>query len=239
MAEKRKSKKESATDEPVSVVSETEEMVDMSTSVTDNPEFNVPESVYNLPLRRDQFLSPIDYKKFIKAVERMVRGSMEYREWVHYLKNELDIQECEITHEKDTECSIEIHHHPISLFNVCSLVLDTLMEQNEKFSTFDVAQIVISLHFMNKIGFVPLLKSIHEKYHNGFLLIPIEACRGSWRCLLEEFVVSPEIQVAVEKLASVTKACVTQYWQRNNYALENGKQLVIESKPGGINEDNK
>jgi len=212
--------------------------------VQENPKFEVPHAAFNLPLRRDAFTSPIDYKKFVKSVERLVRGSMEYKEWVTYLKNELNIQECEITHERDSECSIEIHHHPISLYNICSIVLDTVMENKEKFSTFDIAQIVISLHFMNKVGYVPLLKSIHEKYHNGFLLIPIELCHGQWKEILLDFVIAPEIQMAVSKLSAVTKEHALQHWQRNSYVLENKSPdpVAIENKQeGGMpqHEDNK
>jgi len=197
---------------------------------TANPVFKIEESQFNLELKKNFFYTVNDYKYFIKAVEKMVRTAPEYRNWTKYLRTEMNVTECVLTHETNEECSIEIHHHPISLFNVCCMVTDTLMQEKEKFSTFDVAQIVIGLHFADKVGYVPLVKTLHEKYHNGFLDIPIELIRGEWKFLTQNLNMSPDIQIVVNKLSEIGIEHASESWLKGAYKPD-PDQLLIEDKP--------
>jgi hypothetical protein len=189
-------------------------------NIDDNPMFQVEGSKMLIPLKRDNFPTIGHYKKFINSVERQVRSSPEYKDWISYLRGELGATECSLTHEVNDETSVEIHHHPISLFNVCSIICNTLMTKGEFFSTFDVAQFVIALHFQGKVGFIPLVKSIHEKFHNGFLDIPIDLVKGDWRFLVDNFVCPPEVQVVVNKFASIGLANASTVWTNSNYQSE-------------------
>ena len=40
---------------------------------------------------------------------------------------------------------------------------------------------------MNKIGYIPIIKSLHEKFHNGFLNIPIDLVKGNYLQFLNEY----------------------------------------------------
>ena len=45
----------------------------------------------------------------------------------------------------------------------------------------------MELHFKNKIGYVPLLSSLHEKFHNGFLQIPKELLHGDYNFFIKNY----------------------------------------------------
>jgi hypothetical protein len=38
----------------------------------------------------------------------------------------------------------------------------------------------MNLHYENNIGYIPLLESMHEKFHNGHLDIPISYVHGNY-----------------------------------------------------------
>ena len=60
----------------------------------------------------------------IKAVERIVRSSIEYKQYIQFLKTEIDMTECSyfknISNKNNPKVSIEIHHEPFTLFDITS-----------------------------------------------------------------------------------------------------------------------
>jgi len=201
-----------------------------------NSIFKIDSSSYNLPMKIDIFESVQKYKYFIKNVEKMVRGSQEYRNWISYLKNELSVDQCMLTHESMSEVSIEIHHHPISLRNICCIVTDTMMQNKEKFTSFDIAQIVLGLHFANKVGYIPLVKTLHEKFHNGYLKIPISLVQGEWEYITSNFIVSPEISIVIKKYAEIgDEALLNITWKKDDYDGIN--QLGLNKKENNLSKN--
>lgn len=136
------------------------------------------EHPFKLPLRRKEFSQEVEYKKFIKNVEQTVRRSSEYREWKQYIIDVLGINSCIITQESMSDCGLEIHHHIPSLYVLVSTMVNQKLETGEPFCSFDLCTDIIELHFQNKVGYVPLITSMHEKFHNGALEIPINYVRG-------------------------------------------------------------
>ena len=43
------------------------------------------------------------------------------------------------------------------------------------------------------IGIVPLAGTLHKKYHNGFLDIPLQLVKGNYKKLLEFYDIDPEL----------------------------------------------
>ena len=112
---------------------------------------------------------------------------MEYKLWVSYIKDVLQVNCCVITQERMDEVTIEIHHHIPSLFVLVKALTNKRIEREEEFSTFDIAMEAIEMHFANRVGYVALLKSMHEKFHNGFLHIPTEMIRGDYRHFIDYY----------------------------------------------------
>lgn len=142
---------------------------------------------FRLAMRISNFENEASFNKFIKNCEKIVRGSLEYREWKNYIIDVLGVNECMITHENIAELTLEVHHHVPSLFAVVKAIVSKHIEQGNKFSTFDIALETMEMHFQNKIGYAILIKSMHEKFHNGYLNLPISKIRGDYVGFIKEY----------------------------------------------------
>jgi len=153
----------------------------------ENLELYAENHPFRLPLRVKDFENEAELKKFLKNCEKLVRGSLEYKYWRDYIKDILGVNTCMVTSEKMEECTIEVHHHIPSLYSLIKAIVLKNIEEQEEFSTFDISMEAIKLHFMNKVGYVTVIKSMHEKFHNGFLNIPIEYVKGDYRYFLSNY----------------------------------------------------
>jgi len=164
-------------------------------------------SPYILPMRIRDFNDEKECFKFLKVVERIIRISSEYKLWREYIKENLGEKYCKITGEKDEETSVELHHHPFSLFSLCKFVTKDYMLNGKTFCSFDVACDVIELHYKMKASFIPLVSSLHEKFHNGFLELPMEFVIGDWKWILNKYghLMDEEDKEIVRKRIGVNK----------------------------------
>ena len=146
------------------------------------PEYT--ENIYDLSDEKS-------YNKFISDVEKEVRGSFEYKRLINYLKKYCGMNQCayfeNTTMNPDSKVTIEIHHHPFTLYDICTIVMAKRMYYNESLELEMVAKEVIKLHYEDKVGLIPLSKTPHKLYHNGFLQIPLESVRGNWRAFKNEY----------------------------------------------------
>lgn len=169
----------------------------------------------------DEFLTDKEEYKFVRDVERMIRTSQEYKKWINFVHGTLGTNYiCYLTGVSADECNIELHHHPISLFQYIQIVLNNA----EDFTTFSIAEKVMSLHFDNKIGFVPLSKTSHELYHNKYLKIPIDIVEGDWEKIFYEYEIPEEIKSKVEACKTVKFDNVAETWAVKE------KQYVVKTK---------
>jgi len=172
---------------------------------------------FSLSLRINNFENEADYKKFIRNCEAGVRRCLEYRHWKRYIIDVLQINECMITHEKISDLTIEVHHHIPSMYVLVSALVNRQIENNEEFCTFDICQEAIGLHFQNKIGYVTLIKSMHEKFHNGKLGIPINFVKGDYRYFIQNFrkyMDEADLETIDDRLATNESNCS---WSRDEY----------------------
>ena len=180
---------------------------------------------FRLSLRINNFENESAYKKFVKNCEMMIRRSIEYKLWRNYIVDVLQVNECAITHESMEDVTIEVHHHIPSLFTlVCGLV-NKCIDKDQEFCTFDICQEAIELHFKIKIGYVALLKSMHEKFHNGKLTIPISFVKGDYNFFVREFskfLDEDELDKIDLRLATNESNCT---WSKDDYpvAAEGGR----------------
>jgi hypothetical protein len=175
---------------------------------------------FRLSLRISNFENESAYKKFVRNCEMMIRRCAEYKLWRNYIIDVLQVNECAITHETMEDVTIEVHHHVPSLFAlVCSLVNECI-DKNKEFCTFDICQKAIELHFKNKVGYVPLLKSMHEKFHNGKLTIPMSFIKGDYNHFVSEYskyLDEDELDKIQLRLATNESNCT---WSRDEYPAE-------------------
>ena len=178
---------------------------------------------FSLSLRISNFENEAMYKKFVKNCEIMIRRSIEYKEWRNYIVDVLQINECMITHERMDEVTVEVHHHLPSLYILVTALVNKCIEENQDFCTFDICQQAIEIHFQNRVGYVTLLKSIHEKFHNGKLDIPIDYVQGDYNYFIREYskyLDETDLETIQHRLTIQEHNCS---WSRDNYQ----KQRVV------------
>ena len=160
-----------------------------------------------LELDRTTFSDPKEMDKFVKYTERIVRGSIEYKEFTSYVKDTLAYNYCAFTLESLEETGdVEIHHHPLTLYDVTKAITTKYISEEKAFNSFNIAMDVIQLHYMLKVGIVPLLGSLHKKFHNGFLHIPMELVVGDWKYLLNNasYILDEQTREKIEYYTSIT-----------------------------------
>lgn len=145
-----------------------------------------PESAYlELPEELD--------KKMVTYIEREVRNSYEYRAYVNYLKNELDLTRCSLLPNLDinsAKFSLEFHHYPINLYEISEIVGSKMISdagEGKKVSCFDIAEKVVEEHYKNNIGLIPLTKTLHEMAHNRAIIVPISKVHGNYKKFTAEY----------------------------------------------------
>jgi hypothetical protein len=196
---------------------------DIIKSNVENLELYSDTYPFSLSLKINTFHSESDYKKFVRNCEASIRRSIEYKLWRNYIIDVLQINECVITHESIDEVSIDVHHHIPSLFTMISALINRNLEDNIKFCTFDICQEIMELHFKNKLGYVTLLKSMHEKFHNGRLDIPINFVKGDYRYFMTNFskyLDEQDLETIESRLAINQSNCS---WSRDNYPAAIGE----------------
>jgi hypothetical protein len=156
----------------------------------------------------DILTDPKAKMKFIKQVERYVRRSFEYRTYIGFLKNELDLTKCVLLPMIDIKelknVGLELHHYPFTLFDIVSIILDDwIFEKNmTKISPFKLAEEVMRLHFQNHVGLVPLSKTVHELAHSGKLFINLKYVTGNYNKFISNYSAVGDYLQKLENLES-------------------------------------
>lgn len=175
----------------------------------------------------DDILEEKEIKQYVRDVERMVRTSKEYKKWLEFIHGVLGSQfVCYKTGETPETCKIQVHHHPITLFEYVAIC----MQNSNKFDTFQLAEEVMSLHYSNFVGFIPLCTTVHEKYHNQVLTIPIDIIEGDWY----NFVINYENQIGDDIVSKVQVLSTVKledykdewYMHQKNYVDVNTRYII-------------
>lgn len=139
----------------------------------------------NQPFSLTMYLDPkVDAKyfdKFIKGVEKIVRGNDDYKMYLTSLREDNFMSQDAFLHNvSSTDAELQLHHYPFNLYTICKVVANTMLEDGEKVSTMIVADKVLMLHFEGRIGLVPLSVTMHEIAHLGRLTFVRSQIYGKW-----------------------------------------------------------
>jgi hypothetical protein len=178
---------------------------------------------YTLSLRRDDIEDEKELKRFVKSVEGLVRKSPEYRVWTDYVREVLGHLNCKLTKETHGQTTVDIHHHPISLFVITKGVISRYIASSKDFCSFDICTKIIELHYELRIGFMPIISSLHEKFHRGFLALPIELASGDYKHFIDNygsFIEDEDLEVIQARTAITFETCgygSDYFWSRDTY----------------------
>lgn len=161
------------------------------TKIKKNPTIESPTSAFELPFYKDEeYLSVIDnFVQFVKAVERLVRLSDDYKRYKSYLMGEIGLTYCQVLSNIEEEfANIEMHHGPVfTLFDYACILTDWMLAKNKKITTFNVAELLLEEHFKHRIQVVMLSETIHEQVHAGNIFINLNQAFGDLNGFVEKY----------------------------------------------------
>lgn len=141
---------------------------------------NIPE----YDIKTYDIYSDKEFKKYIQNVEKEVRGSMEYKRAIQYIKNFMGTNEStfmeDIEQRPGGKIHIEQHHSPFTLADISLIVFNKRYYYKEDLSVQQVAKEVTKLHYYLIVGLVPLTKTEHQLVHNRYLFVPADRVLGDY-----------------------------------------------------------
>lgn len=177
--------------------------------------------------RKVIILNPKQKIKFIKKVEQLVRSSQEYKQYVDYLKKNIDMTSCSfftnITKKNSRKVRIEIHHEPFTLFDLVSIVTEKWSSEGRPLNHLGIAEEVMKLHFRGQVGLIPLSLTVHQLVHDGKLFIPLQNVYGDILNFVKEY--EPWIS---EDLMSTLKVKLDLSKQVQDRSILNASYMYIE-----------
>lgn len=131
------------------------------------------------------------FKKYMQNIERDVRSSFEYKEMIKYLREYMDMNQCafykNLNNIDTTKVHIEIHHEPLSLYDICLIVYNKRCAFHESIEEEWVAKEVMYLHYNLMVGLIPLAETVHELVHAQYLFVPTTAVLGKYREFVDRY----------------------------------------------------
>lgn len=153
-----------------------------------------------------------DKDKLIKRIERYIRSSMEYRDYVAFLRENIGMDACaffsNISKSNGKHVRIEVHHEPLRLYDLVAIVLEKYEQQAIPLNDLMISEEVMKIHYKNQVGLIPLSKTIHQVIHNSDkLVIPAYMIYGDYNQFVKEYGdYMDEYQIGkIEKMIEVTK----------------------------------
>jgi len=133
-----------------------------------------------------------DKVKYIKYIEKMVRSSYEYKEYIKYLTDVCEMSFCSAFQNltKDLvgkKLKLEIHHEPFTLFDIVNVVLRRFMNAGKDINEYDLSDKVLELHFRGMVGLIPLSYTVHQLVHVGKVFIPLQCLDDGFMKFYQEY----------------------------------------------------
>ena len=166
------------------------------------PEYDIPD--YDLNDEKS-------FKKYIQNLEKDVRSSYEYKALIKYLREYMDMNQCafykNVNNIDTTRIKIEIHHEPLSLYDICVIVYNKRVAFHEPLDEEYVAKEVMYLHYNLLVGLIPLAETVHQLVHAQYLFVPTTAVLGKYKEFVDRYhdYMLPEQIEALEHIEEATR----------------------------------
>lgn len=157
------------------------------------------------------FADEKDFGVFMRDLERLVRQSFEYRWLISYLKNTEGMDQCSflenVSSRDNTKVKIEIHHSPLTLFDICLAVFRKRQAKGESLNISDIAYEVMWLHYIGWVGLIPLSSTVHELVHNNYIFVPTDKVRGDYHQFINVYYnyIDPDVLDCIDNAEQATK----------------------------------
>ena len=170
-----------------------------------------------------------DFEKYLADIEKSVRSSFEYQEFIAYLRNYMDMNKCSffenVTNADTTKIKIHIHHSPFTLYEIALTVFNKRMFYKESIEVEMVAKEVMYIHYFLMVGLIPLAETVHELVHKQLIFIPLDKVMGKF----EEFEDRYRQFIPVESVDKMQflREQTKIYNQASNIAILQQKPILI------------
>ena len=119
-----------------------------------------------------------DFNKYLQDIERIIRSSMEYREFINYLREYMDMNKCSffenVSNINSYKIKIHIHHHPLTLYDIVVIVYNKRSFFEESLEAEMVAKEAMYIHYFMMVGLIPLSETVHDLVHDQLIFIPLD-----------------------------------------------------------------
>ena len=157
----------------------------------------------------DYFADYNAYNEYVKEIEKLVRTSREYSLFISWVKGTLGVNFCQIVSTiYDTDATIEMHHHPLTLYDISSIMLNWFMKRGYQISTFRVAKKVLDEHYAVRVPVVMTAKTMHEAIHNKDIHVNLSQLIGNFNAFLNMYSEYLDDELKY-KIASYIDTCKT------------------------------
>lgn len=166
-----------------------------------------------------------DFNKYLQDIERIIRSSMEYREFINYLREYMDMNKCSffenVSNVNSYKIKIHIHHHPLTLYDIVVIVYNKRSFFEESLEAEMVAKEAMYIHYFMMVGLIPLSETVHDLVHDQLIFIPLDKVMGNW----EEFLDTYSDFIPTETLEKIER------YKRNtlSFSEEENRKLLIQS----------
>lgn len=133
-----------------------------------------------------------DRRAFVNAVKKIVRGSKEYKDYIAFLREFLDMDRCAFFGKIGSgtqKVRIEVHHEPFTLEDYVTVVTRKQIDEGVELNDLSVAKEVMKLHYQNMVGLIPLSKTIHQVVHSDThkVTIPTYMVYGNFYNFIDQY----------------------------------------------------
>jgi len=198
------------TDEIVNAKIPKEESINVDHKQDENLRIDNKECFFSESFYRTTVFDNKDFYKIVKACERMIRQSEEYKTFIFKINEILEETSCSVLgniSSGEDAVTIEIDHYPFTLFDICASVINKYIAEEKKFNSFMIAKEVMRLHFDMKVGVVPLSLTMHQLRHSGKIFINLKQVTGKYLDFAKEYGehIDPETMTKFIKLLEMSR----------------------------------
>lgn len=190
----------------------------------------IPNNIPEFSVQDYDMFDEKDAAKYIKDLERFVRQSLEYKQMVQYLREYMNMRNCaflpNVSNEFTPKIRIEIHHSPMTLYEICSIIIKKRMSLGESLNIEAVAYEVLYIHYCLMVGLIPLSETVHELVHNQYIYVPANRVYGYYKAFVAQYheYIEPEL---LDKLNMVEKIAQDQIYNDYMQILEK-KYIAVD-----------
>lgn len=157
-----------------------------------------------------------DFNKYIMDIEKQCRKSFEYKAFIKYIRENMNMNRCsfleDVSNEESFDIKIEIHHYPFTLRDIAEIVFKKREYYGESLELQMVSKEVMQLHYKLVVGLIPLSETVHELAHNGRIFIPIDKVLGRYQLFVDlyEPFCKPEQLDALKRIEKYSEEQVSE-----------------------------